>query len=108
MHPALHRVVLAIWPTEQAPQDSQQDILLPIPKKGDASLCSNHRTIALQSIASKAYNILSARLSDWLADHCSISNVGSDQTEALLTLCSVYAYYVTRHGTRARLCTSAC
>ena len=61
---------LGIWRTEQAPQDLKQDILLPIPEKGDASLCSNYRTIALQSIAGKAYaNVLSARLSEWLADN---------------------------------------
>ena len=70
VHAALYRVILGIWRTEQAPQDFKQDILLPIPKKGDASLCSNHRTIALQSIAGKAYaNVLSARLSEWLADN---------------------------------------
>ncbi len=70
VHAALYRVILGIWRTEQAPQDFKQDILLPIPKKGDASLCSNHRTIALQSIAGKACaNVLSARLSEWLADN---------------------------------------
>ena len=45
VHLALHRVVLGIWRTEQAPPDFKQDILLPIPKKGDASLCSNYHTI---------------------------------------------------------------
>ena len=70
VHSALYRVILGIWRAEQAPQDFKQDILLPIPKKGDASLCSNYRTIALQSIAGKAYaNVLSARLSQWLADN---------------------------------------
>ena len=62
VHLALHRVILAIWRTEQAPPDFKQDILLPISKKGDASLCSNYQTIALQSIAVKAYaSILSAQ-----------------------------------------------
>ena len=51
----LGTVMTGIWRTEQAPQDFKQDILLPMPKKGNASLCSNHRTIALQSIAGKAY-----------------------------------------------------
>ena len=70
VHAALYRVILGIWRTEQAPQDFKQDILLPIPKKGDASLCSNYRTIALQSIAGKAYaNMLSAHRSEWLADN---------------------------------------
>ena len=70
VHLALYRVILGIWRTEEAPQVSKQDILLPIPKKGDACLCSNYRTIALQSIAGEAYaNVLSARLSVWLADN---------------------------------------
>jgi len=43
VHSALYRVILGISRTEQAPQDFKQDILLPIPKKGDASLCSNYR-----------------------------------------------------------------
>ena len=68
VHPALYRIILGIWRTEQATQDFKQDILLPIPKKGDASLCSNYCTIALQSIAGKAYaEVLSACLSEWLA-----------------------------------------
>ena len=70
VHLALHRVILGIWRTEQALPDFKQDILLPILKKGVASLCSNYRTIALQSIAGKAYaNVLSTRLSEWLADN---------------------------------------
>ena len=67
MHSALDRVILGIWRTEQAPQDFKQDILLHIPKKEDASLRSNYRTIALQSIAGKAYaNVLSACFSQQL------------------------------------------
>ena len=54
VHMAMHRLILGIWRTESAPQDFKQDILIPIPKKGDSSLCANHRTIALQSIAAKA------------------------------------------------------
>ncbi len=67
---ALYRVILGIWRTEQAPQDCKQDILLIIPKKRDASLCSNYCTIALQSIVGKAYaNVLSARVSEWTIDN---------------------------------------
>ena len=67
VHLAMHRLILGIWRTEAAPQDFKQDILIPIPKKGDSSLCSNYRTIALQSIAAKAYaNVLRARLSEHL------------------------------------------
>ncbi len=108
-HEVLYRVILGIWRTEQAPQDFKQDILLPIPKKGDASLCSNYRTIALQSIAGKAYaNVLSARLLEWLADNLLTSNAGSDQAGAQLTPCPACAFCAMGLGTKARLCTFAC
>ncbi|DBA82746.1 TPA: hypothetical protein ACH3X1_006975 [Trebouxia sp. C0004] len=34
----------------------------PLPKKGDASLCSNHSTIALQSIAGKAFDSVDMKM----------------------------------------------
>ena len=81
VHLALHKVILGIWRTEQAPPDFKQDILLSVPKKGDASLCSNYRTIALQSIAGETYaNVLSARLSEQTISFT--SNVVSDQMGA--------------------------
>ena len=62
VHSVLYNVILSIWRTDQAPQDFKQDI---IPMEGDDSLCSNYCTIALQSIAGKAYaNLLSARISE--------------------------------------------
>ena len=64
----MHRIILGNWRTESAPQDYKQDIL-GIPKKGDSSLCTNYRTIALQSIAAKAYaNVLRARLCQHFGD----------------------------------------
>ena len=76
----------------QAPPDFRQDILLPIPKKGDTSLCSNYRTIALQSIVGKAYaNVLSAGLSEWLADNLLDEQCGfrpnRSTMDALFCLC---------------------
>ena len=63
VHLATHRLILDIGRTECAPQDFKQDILSPIPKKSDSSLCANYRTVALQSIAAKAYaSVLRARL----------------------------------------------
>ena len=95
VHSALYRVILGIWRTEQAPQDFKQDILLPIPKKGDPSLCSNYRTIALQSIAGKAYaNLLSARLSQWLADNLLDEQCGFRPSRSIVT---VYHHYCLTH-----------
>ena len=42
-----------IWKTQQWPQDWKRSVFIPIPKKGNAKECSNYRTIALISYASK-------------------------------------------------------
>ena len=52
-----------IWNTQQWPQDWKRSIFILIPKKGNAKECSNYRTIALISHASKVMlKILQARL----------------------------------------------
>ena len=52
-----------IWKTQQWPQDWKMSGFIPIPKKGNAKECSNYRTIALISHASKVmFKILQTRL----------------------------------------------
>ena len=52
-----------IWKTQQWPQDWKRSVFIPIPKKGNAKECSNYRTIALISQASKVMlKILQAML----------------------------------------------
>ena len=52
-----------IWKTQQWPQDWKRSVFIPIPKKGNGKECSNYRTIALISHASKVVlKILQARL----------------------------------------------
>ena len=59
----LHSVCQHIWKTQQWPQDWKRSVFIPIPKKGNAKECSNYRTIALISHASKiVLKILQARL----------------------------------------------
>ena len=48
-----HSTCQQIWKTQQWPQDWKRSIFIPIPKKGNAKECSNYRTIALISHASK-------------------------------------------------------
>ena len=51
-----------IWKTQQWPQDWKRSVFIPIPKKGNTKECSNYRTIALTSHASKVMlQILQAR-----------------------------------------------
>ena len=49
----LHSICQQIWETQQWPQDWIRPVFIPVPKKGNAKECSNYRTIALISHASK-------------------------------------------------------
>ena len=63
----LHSICQPIWKTQQLPQDWKRSVFLPIPKKGNAKECSNYRTIALISHASKVMlKILQARLQQYI------------------------------------------
>ena len=56
-----------IWKTQQWPQDWKRSVFIPIPKKGNTKECSNYRTIALISHASKVLlKILQARLQQYM------------------------------------------
>ena len=62
----LHAICQQIWKT-QWPQDWKRSVFIPIPKKGNAKECSNYRTIALISHASKVMlKILQARLQQYM------------------------------------------
>ena len=59
----LHSICQQIWKIQQRPQDWKRSVFIPIPKKGNAKECSNYRTIALISHASKVMlKILQTRL----------------------------------------------
>ena len=56
-----------IWKTRQWPSDWKKSIFIPIPKNGNAKDCSNYRTIALISHASKIMlKIIQRRLQPFL------------------------------------------
>ena len=64
---ALHSICQQIWKTQQWPQDWERSVFIPIPKKGNAKECSNYRTTALISHASKVMlKILQARLQHYM------------------------------------------
>ena len=63
----LHSKCQQIWKTQQWPQDWKRSVFIPIPKKSNAKECSNYRTIALISHASKVMlKILQARLQQYM------------------------------------------
>jgi len=63
----LHSICQQIWKTQQWPQDWKISVSSSIPKKGNAKECSNYRTIALISHASKVMlKILQAGLQQYM------------------------------------------
>ena len=65
----MHSICQQIWP-----QDWKRSVFIPIPKKGNAKECSDYRTIALISHASKVMlKILQARLQQYV--NCEIPDV---------------------------------
>ena len=59
----LYSTCQQIWKIQQWPQDWKRSVFIPIPKKGNAKECSNYRTVALISHATKVMlKILQAQL----------------------------------------------
>ena len=59
----LHAICQQIWKTQKWPQDWKRSVFILIPRKGNATECSNYCTVALISYASKVMlKILQARL----------------------------------------------
>ena len=63
----LHSICQHIWKTQQWPHNWKRSVFIPIPKKGNPKECSNYRTVALISHASKVMlKILQARLQQYM------------------------------------------
>ena len=63
----LHSICQQIWKTQQWPQDWKRSVFIPVPKKGNPKECSNYRTIALISYASKVMlKILQVKLQQYI------------------------------------------
>ena len=70
----LHSICQQIWNTHQWPQDWKRSVFILILKKGNAEECSNYRTIALISHASKEMlKILQARLQQYV--NCELPDI---------------------------------
>ena len=63
----LHSTCQQIWKTQKWPQDQKRSVFIPILKKGKTKECSNYRTVALISHASKVtLKIPQARLQQYV------------------------------------------
>ena len=73
-----------IWKTQQCLQDWKRSVFIPIPKKGNTKECSNYRTIALISHASKEMlKILQARLQQYVNHELPDVQAGFKKAEEL-------------------------
>jgi len=73
----LHSICQQILKTQQWPQDWKRSVFIPIPKKGNAKECSNYRTMALISHASKVMlKILQSRLQQYMS--CELPDVQAE------------------------------
>ena len=72
-----HTIILKIWRTCSWPTAWKRSVYIPLPKKGDLKLCSNYRTIALISHASKILlKIIQKRLEKKLDEEINIVQAG--------------------------------
>ena len=72
-----HSICQQIWKTQQWPQDWKRSVFTPIPKEDNAKECSNYRTIALISHASKVMlKMLQARLQQYVT--CELPDVQAE------------------------------
>ena len=68
------KICQQIWKTQQWSQDWKRSAFIPIPKKGNDKECSNYRTVALISYASKVMlKIPKARLQQYV--NCELPDV---------------------------------
>ena len=78
----LHATYQQIWKIQQWPQDWKRSVFIPISKKGNAKECSNYRTIALISHASKVVlKILQARLQQYVNQELQMFKLDLEKAE---------------------------
>ena len=78
----LYSICQQFWKTQQWPQDSKRSVFILIPQKGNDKECSNYRTIALISHASKVMlKILQARLQQYVNHELSMFKLVLEKAE---------------------------
>ena len=105
----LHSICQQIWKTQQWPQDWERSVFIPIPKKGNAIECSNYRTIALISHASKVMlKILQVRLQHYVNQELSGTQAGFRKgRETRDQIANIFGTSKKRENSRIKTSTSA-
>ena len=80
----LHSICQQIWKPQQWSQDWKRSVFIPTPKKGNAKICSNYRTILLISHAGKVMlKILQARLQQYVNHDFQMFKLDLEKAEEL-------------------------
>ena len=67
--PAVYQILLRIWETVEIPDTFLEMVLCSIPKKGDPTVCENHRGISLIAHTSKILTlIINARITKYVEE----------------------------------------
>ena len=78
----LYSICQQIWNTQQWPQDQKRSVFIPIPKKGSAKECRNHRIIELISHDSEImFKILQARPQQYTTENSQMYKLGLEKAE---------------------------
>jgi len=95
----MHRICVAIWETDEWPEEWTFSILFPLPKKGDLKQCANYRTIALVSYASKIIlRIILDRIRVKTLTDIADEQGGFRQGRGQETKSQISEYWCTRHA----------
>ena len=62
----LHSICQQIWKTQQWPQDWKSSLFIPIPKKGNAKVCSNCTILLISHTSKVMLKILQPRLQQYM------------------------------------------
>ena len=65
---AIHTLFVKVFECGTIPKEWKDAIIIPIPKKGDTSICDNNRGIALLSVVGKLFTCILAKRTQLFAE----------------------------------------
>ena len=83
----------SVWESKVVPQDWRDALLVPVPKKGNLSLCDNWRGISLLDVVGKVFaKVIQQRLQVVVEEVVADSQCGFRCTSVFLVLATTFYY----------------